>query len=379
MGDGWPSAAQAKLAEGMAHEKCYACGCMHDGLARLERVLEATGSDRELLSDVRDWQTRLSEQEVDCRGCPHCYPAEASNLAMEAVDEPQLFTADALSEERQFGQDETSTSDFMTSAEWPPIPGDYHAMCTGADCPVAVSTLGDDALADELAANAPDELCIVGQTRTENTGIEKLLKNIITNPTIQILVLAGPDPDGHQSGETMKALLDGGVTEEMQITDAPGRRPVLANTTPTEVQTFREQVDIIDQIGCTDLTTINETVVAEADTACTCGECLSDPMVVSELPRIKADPSESVRMDPAGYFVVIPQLEDETIVCEHYDYDHTRQLVIEGETAEGIYREIIERELVTQLDHAAYLGAELTKAELAISQEIDYEQGAKPD
>jgi tetrahydromethanopterin S-methyltransferase subunit A len=241
---GWVTAARAEIAEGMAHEKCHACGCMHDGLARLERVLEATEADLELLSDVRDWQAQLTEQDVDCRGCPHCYPAEATNRAMEAINDPQLITADTIPEEGQRDRDDQPDRDSGTPIEWPPIPGDYHAMCTGADCPVAVSTLGDDALADELAANAPEELCIVGQTRTENTGIEKLLKNVVSNPTIQILVLAGSDPDGHRSGETMKALLEAGVTEDMQITDAPGRRPVLANTTPAEVQTFREQVEL---------------------------------------------------------------------------------------------------------------------------------------
>jgi hypothetical protein len=57
---GWVTAARAEIAEGMAHEKCHACGCMHDGLARLERVLEATEADLELLSDVRDWQAQLT-------------------------------------------------------------------------------------------------------------------------------------------------------------------------------------------------------------------------------------------------------------------------------------------------------------------------------
>lgn len=166
-GEGWVTAARGELAEGVAHEKCHACGCMHDGLVRLERVLEATEADHALLSDVRDWQAQLPEQDVDCRGCSHCYPAEATNIAMEAVDDPQLLSADALTEGVQYDRDDEPDRDSGTPTEWPSIPGDYHVMCTGADCPVAVSTLGDDVLAEELATNAPEELCIVGGIGTE--------------------------------------------------------------------------------------------------------------------------------------------------------------------------------------------------------------------
>lgn len=69
---------------------------------------------------------------------------------------------------------------------------------------------------------------------------------------------------------------------------------------------------------------------------------------------IEADPDEPVRMDPAGYLVVIARHEAGTVVCEHYD--HTRLHVVEGGTATDVYREIVERDMVSRLDHAAYLG-----------------------
>jgi tetrahydromethanopterin S-methyltransferase subunit A len=50
--------------------------------------------------------------------------------------------------------------------------------------------------------------------------------------------------------------------------------------------------------------------------------------------------------------------------------------VIEGQQAALIAATIVERGLVTQLDHAAYLGRELQKAEAALSAEIVYEQDA---
>lgn len=380
-GDNWPPAVRSELADGMAHEKCRDCGCMHDGLARSESLLEETGAEPALLDEVRQWQDDLAGIAVDCRGCSHCFPAEATNAAMDAVEDvPATETGGCI---RPTSADSIASSpataeSTAATAGWPPVPGEYHAVCTGTECPVAVSTLGDSDLAEQLAAAAPAELCMVGRTKTENSGIEKLLKNVVANPTIQTLVLAGPELEGHQTGGTLKALLDSGVTEEMRVVDAPGRRPVLANTTPDQVRQFREQVDIVDLIGCSDPETIVETVVAEAETDCTCGDCLSAPATVTEVPHVEADPNETVRMDPAGYFVILPQPQKGTIVGEHYDYDHERQRTIEGDAADDIYREIVERGLVTRLDHAAYLGAELARAELAITEGYEYEQDGKP-
>jgi tetrahydromethanopterin S-methyltransferase subunit A len=50
--------------------------------------------------------------------------------------------------------------------------------------------------------------------------------------------------------------------------------------------------------------------------------------------------------------------------------------VIEGRQAALIASTIVERGFVTQLDHAAYLGRELAKAEAALSNGITYEQDA---
>ena len=50
--------------------------------------------------------------------------------------------------------------------------------------------------------------------------------------------------------------------------------------------------------------------------------------------------------------------------------------MIEGRNAALIAATAVERGLVTQLDHAAYLGRELAKAEAAFSRGIAYEQDA---
>ena len=64
-------------------------------------------------------------------------------------------------------------------------------------------------LADELARRTPPGLAIVGKTETENIGIDKLIKNVISSSTLRYLILAGTESDGHLVGQTLLALAAG--------------------------------------------------------------------------------------------------------------------------------------------------------------------------
>ena len=75
---------------------------------------------------------------------------------------------------------------------WPPIIGEYF-VSDDKTCSVAVSTLASVKLAEEIAKIKPKGLCIVGKTETENIGIDKIIKNTITNPAIRFLIVAGKD------------------------------------------------------------------------------------------------------------------------------------------------------------------------------------------
>ncbi len=79
-------------------------------------------------------------------------------------------------------------------------------------------------------------------------------------------------------------------------------------------------------------------------------------------------------MDRAGYFVIVPLPDRGSISVEHYAYDNTLLRTIEGTTARAIYRKLIEEGWMTELSHAAYLGRELTKAELARQYGFKYVQ-----
>jgi len=53
--------------------------------------------------------------------------------------------------------------------------------------------------------------------------------------------------------------------------------------------------------------------------------------------------------------------------------------IIEGRTAAELYMTAIDRNLVSRLDHAAYLGCELARAEQAILSGEGYVQDAAPE
>jgi tetrahydromethanopterin S-methyltransferase subunit A len=62
------------------------------------------------------------------------------------------------------------------------------------------------------------------------------------------------------------------------------------------------------------------------------------------------------------------------IIVEHYDASFHLLRVLRGKKALEIYSTIVRNGWVTVLGHAAYLGRELAKAELALQRGWTYEQ-----
>jgi tetrahydromethanopterin S-methyltransferase subunit A len=359
---------KSELRQGMSLAKCRKCGCMKESLDNLRppvSELHLEGSSA-LLEDIERWLSQMEEIKYACLGCQHCFPAVALNVFNQAFPEA--------------GLSEGLACDFeVRDATWPPVPGEYYSYCDGIDCPVAVSTLASVELVAKLAAVRPKGLCIVGKTETENIGIDKVIKNTITNPTIRFLVLAGIDPKGHQPGQTLLALKENGVDERMKVIKSPGKRPILRNVTLEEVETFRKQVQVVDMIGCEDLGQVVEKIREVAAQVTPVSECaeLSDcrvPSEISTVPTIEAKAPSRVEMDRAGYFVIIPEPEKGVIIVEHYSYENTLLRMVKGEDARSLYWTVIENGWITQLSHAAYLGKELAKAELSIKQGFEYVQ-----
>jgi len=343
---------RAELAEGMNLPKCQQCGCMEDTLEQIAGALPA------LAGDIHGWQQQMKPIKYACLGCAHCYPAVAMNVLHKAF--PETEAGASLRCEFEVRDD-----------IWPPVPGEYHAFCEGDSCPVAVSTLASPELADALAQRRPRALCIVGKTETENIGLDKLIKNTITNRTIRHLIVAGREPQGHETGKTLLALVANGVDDSMRVIGSPGKRPVLRNVTRDEVEQFRRQVQVVDLIGCEDIERIEAQV---NELAAVPTDATPPPAKLSRVPVIQAEPPARVEMDKAGYFVIVPRADKRVLAVEHYAYDHRLLRVIEGRDARSIYSTIIHNGWVTQLSHAAYLGKELARAEAALQRGEKYKQ-----
>ncbi|MFH0861395.1 MAG: DUF4346 domain-containing protein [Candidatus Altiarchaeota archaeon] len=90
--------------------------------------------------------------------------------------------------------------------------------------------------------------------------------------------------------------------------------------------------------------------------------------------------------DPAGFFYIYLDGTRRNIVVEHYEgvvkdviggrrtVSGKMSRIFKGANAEGLYRTIVGNGLVTLLDHSAYLGYELGKAETALKNNVKYEQ-----
>jgi dihydropteroate synthase-like protein len=95
---------------------------------------------------------------------------------------------------------------------------------------------------------------------------------------------------------------------------------------------------------------------------------------------IEAKPRKDacVEMDPCGVFRIMVDREGNVIVAMHYLSADAKEssFAIRGQTAEQVFSEIVRLKLVSQLDHAAYLGSELVKAEIALKTGKDYLQDA---
>ena len=224
-------------------------------------------------------------------------------------------------------------------------------------------------------------MCIIGKTETENIGIDKIIKNSIANPSIRFLLLAGPEAEGHCSGQTLLALSAHGIDDGMRVVGSPGRRPVLANATPQEVAAFRRQVTVVDLIGCQDRDAIVARIKELAQInqpLCTCTACGPEaptPLRKSpEVPVISAEKVGEKKLDPAGYFVIITQPQQNKIIVEHYSYDNRLLRVIEGNDPASLCGTIIKNGWITALSHAAYLGKELMRAKLSMDMGFTFTQ-----
>lgn len=362
-----------ELETGISLPKCQQCGCMSETLEHISKSITTLSgeSTNALRNSFPGWVEKMKSIRYGCLGCEHCYAGVAENA----------FTAAFPETHNQFG---LSCEIQTNAAGWPPVVGDYVILDPSA--PVAVTTLASADFSKQLADQKIPGLAIVGKLETENIGIDKIIKNTIANPKLHFLILAGTEPKGHLSGQTLLALSENGVDEKGRVIGSKGKRPILRNVTKMEIEAFRRQIQVINLIDCECVDCVQDKIaevcnqvveLAPQSTSCGCsdGSCNVSSMEIDEVPAVIIDETNKpVKLDKAGYFVILPILERKVIHVEHYNYDNLLLHVIEGASARSLFLKIIEQNWVTEMSHAAYLGKELTKAEINLTFGIPYNQ-----
>jgi tetrahydromethanopterin S-methyltransferase subunit A len=350
-----------QIEEAIAAPKCHKCGCLQQTVEAFAGTEAGRGELAQILARAR---AVFLPEKYDCLGCPVCYPALAANAFAEAWPEAGA------------GLDLCPTEEPEERIGWPPLPGDYAVIRYGA--PVAVCALNSDPLVQSLAERKPEGLAIVGALRTENLGIERVIKNTLANPHIRFLLVCGEDTRqaiGHLPGQSFQSLFRNGLDERGRIVGARGKRPVLKNASRGEIEVFLRQVELVSMIGEEDPESITWQIRA-------CAErnlgVYPYPFKETPVERIQAQEPKRLTLDKAGYFVVYPDARSKRLVVEHYTNQGALNCVIEGSSIGALYSEAIERQLLTRLDHAAYLGRELARAEQSLLTGTPFVQDKAP-
>ncbi len=79
-------------------------------------------------------------------------------------------------------------------------------------------------------------------------------------------------------------------------------------------------------------------------------------------------------MDPNGFVTIKPFPELNLMKVRCYTSKHELLYVVQGRTAEEIYNTMVREKIISSLQHAAYVGSELQKAEIAMRFQMEYVQ-----
>ncbi len=345
-------------------ENCRTCHCYVDVLRQVQE--DILSRDLATLPEAAALDEMIgrayAERSHGCLGCDPCLPVEPFNAFNDLMEKGQARGSCGVP------APEEAPSTTENSSSWPPLPGDYAVL--DKDAAGAVCTLADEVLYEALPHASLAGVALVGMMNTENLGIERLVRNIVAGSRISWVLLCGTDSRGHRAGECLVALAGNGVDSEMRIVGAPGKRARLVNLSLEEVEAFRRGVRVVARIGLNDVGEISRLVKDLGSIPPSERTKVIYAVPVDE--NVAAQPESPT--DPAGYFVIDVSADKRIIRLEHYTADHRLTAALLGSRAREIYLLAVRRGLVSRLDHAAYLGYELGKAERALLEGKRYVQ-----
>jgi tetrahydromethanopterin S-methyltransferase subunit A len=265
---------------------------------------------------------------------------------------------------------------FFKKSKWPVVKGNYQVINPTGQ--LAVCTLTSENLREPVTKW--DQVAITGSLYTPNLGIENIILNTISNPTIRYLVLCGKDSPIFQAGQALRCLFDYGITPEKRIINAIGHYPVLQNLSIEKIHHFLKQIILIDYREELDINTVykNIQILKKKNSYTPFTNDLNGRLEVDDKSTFRPLKPLGKRVplayDEKGFFVISINRVRNEISVKHYYQDNQPGYIIKSHSSEAIMRAIIENNLISQMSHAAYLGAELTKAKIALKNNFQYHQ-----
>jgi len=266
--------------------------------------------------------------------------------------------------------------------QWPFVPGRYHVLDDTA--PVIVVMPDNALLARDLAALSVQGLCMVSAACRSVADVEKLAINIDANIAVHCIVLAGG-----VEGKTYPALeaLEAIFSDTAKISE---KAATLAHKVRGKLKTLdfaalQKRVRVVNMLTCVDVDKIIAAVHKNATEGLRpdAGFVVQGHDTTLGIQRVIAPPSiaHDFKTDKAGTFIIATKVKPKakSIVVEHYNSKGELLRMIEGKTARDLCITLIRNGWVSRLDHAAYLGRELTLAEVSIEQGLPYQPTTPAD
>ncbi len=131
---------------------------------------------------------------------------------------------------------------------WPPyyLTGEVPELRVGnPDASVGVVTLWTpvDGIWNDLDFQ---KVAVIGQLKTPGAGLEGIIRTCASNRAIRYLVVCGKEMKEGIGGQALINLLEHGINEKGKVIDGPKGARISRTIPADQVETFREQVKLVD-------------------------------------------------------------------------------------------------------------------------------------
>jgi tetrahydromethanopterin S-methyltransferase subunit A len=247
--------------------------------------------------------------------------------------------------------------------------GDFTVVDAAAS--TIVLAAGGRTLAKELTASAPSGLCMVVRLHSAEDAAH-LLRASTANLAVQNVICAGDDEPERPLAAAVLKLGRGDEIPSGPIGSL--MNAIASQLEPKDLAALRKRIDFIDMLGCSDVRKVAAQIQGAQSQSRQANAGFVTRATESGVDRliVPTDVRNDLRPDKTGHFRI--RVEERSIVAEHFDNKDQLLRVVEGKTARDICLTLIRNGWVSKLEHAAYLGRELARAELALRRDQPFTQ-----